>query len=871
MMDYHHITPIEARGEFKPAGNQPWVNRQNGPTNNNTYRTGFRGGFQNTNTMAPPRDSNNRSNFEAVTGYTVPFRRVGEEKDNRPTGMVSTPIPPQRGPAKGNNSEIDRLREELANMKLMYERDNGQRPPGPPACRLCREVGHFARNCPYQPTVHCIDMESERDQGESSDSDTSENAETAEAYAAEKRGRDFQVQTTTRKRVAFDTEAIDKPGKRLSSPPPRKDAKSPFNYQAAIGGPSKHTGVPASKNVTNTKTPHGNTTEQFRNQTPKPQPSQANTTHYHSTASTGLTDRKDYVQKAGHAETKRETLVKIATDYLKNKVVLDPLKHKDVSMKEVNTTIAEHLMQGGRVQTKSIDHEPRIRTLPGNLTARPNQGTKHAGPIVAAIESDSGSESDAGLPEDDYQEMPALESMDSDEEVTDSDHSSSEDSSSEESEDEGITVPSFRLINKTKIPAKPGRRWIFAPTPKHRKCRCRPVLPKYTSLRTTSYIGQYHLETIVDSGSSHSFINKHTAKEMGLGRLIRKNHVSFTNADGTRSLCKGVIRAVALRIGPLQAKMDLFVSKGGKYDILLGSDFLAPIRADIKYGRQQVRFKIGRGKDAIKGAIKVNFKGPEQNSCMMVVEPTPSSAYDGFQTQGSSTGLSLAGLNVGADPSMPALEECSDMDSEYGAVDTKHDFADQASDEASDVECDVEQYIEEQGSNELMSDFWEEFEEPQDEYQKLAQQVEENDPWMFDMAPTLPMKHFAPIVDLLDRYRHIFAADDSQLTQTDLVKHHIELLPGTQPIAQRPYRLSYREREVVHQEVQKMLAAGIIRPSKSPWASPVVLVGKKDGGVRFTTDFTMEAKRSHQNGSNATPKHYQHPRGPWKSKMVHQN
>ena len=39
------------------------------------------------------------------------------------------------------------------------------------------------------------------------------------------------------------------------------------------------------------------------------------------------------------------------------------------------------------------------------------------------------------------------------------------------------------------------------------------------------------------------------------------------------------------------------------------------------------------------------------------------------------------------------------------------------------------------------------------------------------------------------------------------------------------------------EEVEKMLADHVIRPSTSPWATPIVLVQKKDGGVRFCVDF----------------------------------
>ena len=45
------------------------------------------------------------------------------------------------------------------------------------------------------------------------------------------------------------------------------------------------------------------------------------------------------------------------------------------------------------------------------------------------------------------------------------------------------------------------------------------------------------------------------------------------------------------------------------------------------------------------------------------------------------------------------------------------------------------------------------------------------------------------------------------------------------------------QQEVVRQHVEDMLQNGVVRPSTSPWASPIVLVKKKDGGTRFCVDY----------------------------------
>lgn len=56
-------------------------------------------------------------------------------------------------------------------------------------------------------------------------------------------------------------------------------------------------------------------------------------------------------------------------------------------------------------------------------------------------------------------------------------------------------------------------------------------------------------------------------------------------------------------------------------------------------------------------------------------------------------------------------------------------------------------------------------------------------------------------------------------------------------IRQPPRRQPFGKRDIEKQEIEKMLEKGVIEPSNSPWASPIVLVAKKDGTTRFCVDY----------------------------------
>ena len=67
--------------------------------------------------------------------------------------------------------------------------------------------------------------------------------------------------------------------------------------------------------------------------------------------------------------------------------------------------------------------------------------------------------------------------------------------------------------------------------------------------------------------------------------------------------------------------------------------------------------------------------------------------------------------------------------------------------------------------------------------------------------------------------------------------HKIPLLEGSNPVNQRPYRYALYQKTEIDNMVQSLLDAGKIQTSSSPFASPVVLVKKKDNSWRLCVDY----------------------------------
>ena len=89
---------------------------------------------------------------------------------------------------------------------------------------------------------------------------------------------------------------------------------------------------------------------------------------------------------------------------------------------------------------------------------------------------------------------------------------------------------------------------------------------------------------------------------------------------------------------------------------------------------------------------------------------------------------------------------------------------------------------------------------------------------------------------IFQKYKEVFAENSTKLGITSTTTHKIDT-GDSRPINHPPYRVFPIENQAIVTELKTMVKNDVIEPCYSPWASPVVLVKKKNGTLRFCVDY----------------------------------
>ena len=123
---------------------------------------------------------------------------------------------------------------------------------------------------------------------------------------------------------------------------------------------------------------------------------------------------------------------------------------------------------------------------------------------------------------------------------------------------------------------------------------------------------------------------------------------------------------------------------------------------------------------------------------------------------------------------------------------------------------------------------------------QLAKWYAGNDIWATALVSVTPPENSETVPPevavVIERFESVFG-EPTELPPHREYDHAVPLTPDAHPFNLRPYRYTPLQKDEIERQVQAMITAGTIVPSSSPFASPVLLVKKKDGSWRFCVDY----------------------------------
>ncbi|CAM8923904.1 unnamed protein product [Rhodiola kirilowii] len=272
-----------------------------------------------------------------------------------------------------------------------------------------------------------------------------------------------------------------------------------------------------------------------------------------------------------------------------------------------------------------------------------------------------------------------------------------------------------------------------------------------STLRIEGTIQGKTVVVLIDSGSTHNFLQTRVAKHLNMS-VEQSRYMNVTVGNGENLQCEGWCPQTQLHLGGRGYLVDLHIIPIYGADVVLGAQWLAEVGPTLFDYKQMWMSFDHQGE-------KVVLKGMKQQA-------------------------ELAQISMGQ------LRRCSQVD---GVASLYH----------------LTMAVRNEKAEKLT-------------VPRLSEDVE----------PELA----AALHEVLDQHAHVFDVPVG-LPPQRRSDHHIPLLPGTGPVNVRPYRYPHFQKGEIEKLIAQMLAEGVIRPSTSPFSSPVLLVKKKDGSWRFCVDY----------------------------------
>ena len=336
------------------------------------------------------------------------------------------------------------------------------------------------------------------------------------------------------------------------------------------------------------------------------------------------------------------------------------------------------------------------------------------------------------------------------------------------------------------------------------------------------YLGPYRLKkALIDPGSpwtlvSEEFVNRHSIP-MQMG-----SHIRIELANGQIETPVGeLLEPQSIEIAGILTTLNLPVVRSrGVYDLLLGRNWLRALEGSGDYGARTTYRISGNGKIVVlwntrDGCIPMQIETNEEwattssrsthTSDYTWTEKTDdrSSEEDSVSSEGSSHSAKYTEEDEGSRTGPTVRRNIPAFDA-LGSSDSDEEIADEGS--------------QQKGARKLVR----------------AHLLNEATLEELNFGVELTKDQLSRVKQMLMSHSQCFALSLNDVGRTTIIEHHIRLKPGARPVYRPRFkRFSQPELQFIENEIQKQLAAGIIREEDGPWCAPVTLGMKKNGNYRF--------------------------------------